>query len=102
MAKTPPSRSYRLFSGAACFDWAFALSARTNTVNGAAVTASPATTLRLVIKFETVRAMITSRVMGQTRSVAEHVGRGPLGTLLLLNQPRVRYVIPSSLRDCRS
>src|SRR6185295_16801939 len=61
MAKTPPSRSYRLFSGAACFDWAFALSARTNTVNGAAVTASPATMLRLVIKFETVRAMITSR-----------------------------------------
>ena len=33
---------YRLFSGAACFDWAFALSARPNIVTGAAVSASPA------------------------------------------------------------
>ena len=45
--ETPPSRSYRLFSGAAGFDWAFALSARANIVNGAAVSASPATTFRL-------------------------------------------------------
>src|SRR5262249_13862211 len=57
MANTPPSRSYRFFSGVAC---ACALTASANTVIGAVVNASPATTLRLVIKLETDCAAVTS------------------------------------------
>src|SRR5678815_5402731 len=48
IAKTPPSRSYRLFSGAVCADCPWASSAAANKVAGAAAAASPATTLRLV------------------------------------------------------
>src|SRR5215475_10927908 len=50
MAKTPPSRSYRLFSGVVCLACAYALSAK---AAGAAVSASPATTLRLVMEVKT-------------------------------------------------
>jgi len=44
MAKTPPSRSYRLFSGAVCLVCACALSAA-NTPTGPAASVRPATTL---------------------------------------------------------
>src|ERR1700688_5095199 len=60
MAKTPPSRSYKLFSGVVSLACAFTLSAPANTAIGAAVSASPATTLRLVIDVETTCAMVTS------------------------------------------
>ena len=53
MAKTPPSRSYRLFWGMVCVACAWALSAANTVIGGAAVNASPATTLRLVIEPET-------------------------------------------------
>src|SRR5215204_1052296 len=48
MAKTPPSRSYRLFSGLRCSAWAYA-SPTPAKATGAAVSASPATALRLVM-----------------------------------------------------
>src|SRR6476646_5474316 len=51
MAKTPPSRSYRLFSGVVCLACAYALSAAANAI-GEALSASPATMLRLVIEVE--------------------------------------------------
>jgi hypothetical protein len=60
MAKTPPSRSYKLFSGMVCVACAWALSAAANIVIGAVVTASPATTFRLVIELETDRVAVTS------------------------------------------
>src|SRR5262245_59560297 len=53
MAKTPPSRSYRLFSGMVCWACAYAFSAPAKTASGAAVSASPATAVRLVIEVET-------------------------------------------------
>jgi hypothetical protein len=67
---------------------------RANTIIGAAANASPATALRLVIKFETFCAMITSMVVGadevrtEQSSVAGAVllfGSGPLGILVLMN-----------------
>src|SRR5215212_521204 len=62
MAKMPPSRSYRLlspfFSAAGCLACAYALSAPA-IATGAALRASPATALRLVI-VETAFAMVTS------------------------------------------
>src|SRR6476660_6046381 len=51
MAKTPPSRSYRLFSGVVCFACAYAVSAHDKAI-GAALSASPATMLLLVIEAE--------------------------------------------------
>src|SRR5713226_7394044 len=56
MAKTPPSRSYRLFSGMVCLACAYTLSASAK-ATGTAVSASPATTLRLVIEVERARAI---------------------------------------------
>ena len=47
MAKTPPSRSYKLFSGAVCLSCACALSAAANTVTGGA--AAPALRPRFVL-----------------------------------------------------
>src|SRR6478672_4034104 len=58
MANTPPSRSYKLFSGAVCVLCARAISAVANTLTGAAATANPATTLRLVIEVEPHWAII--------------------------------------------
>src|SRR6185312_6118148 len=71
MAKTPPSRSYRLFSGTVCLSCACALSAAANTVAGAAASASPATTLRRVMEVETVCDMAASLVRTIERDEAE-------------------------------
>jgi hypothetical protein len=73
MAKTPPSRSYRLFSGVVCAACAYALSAPAQTAIGAtaAVSASPATTLRLVTEVETVCDMATSLARTTERNKAE-------------------------------
>jgi hypothetical protein len=68
-----------------------ALSARANTAAGAAVSASPATTLRLVIKFKIVRAIITSMTMAQSKHAVCGERRllsrkgPPGGTLLLMD-----------------
>src|SRR5262249_8674180 len=66
MAKTPPSRWYRLlscvvclvfFSAAACLAWAWTRSDPAKAI-GAAVSASPATALRLVIEVEPSFAIV--------------------------------------------
>src|SRR5579859_3376569 len=72
MAKAPPSRSYRLFSGMVCLACAYALFAPANTVIGAAVRASPATTLRLEIELEIAGAMVISLVMATGLIRLEH------------------------------
>src|SRR5271169_3046370 len=51
MANTPPSRSYRLFSDTVCLACAYALSAPAK-ATGAAVSANPATRIRLVMEVE--------------------------------------------------
>ena len=69
--KNSARRSYRLFSGTVCLSCARALFAAINTVMGAAVSASPATTLRLVIEVETVCDMATSLARIPDRVEAE-------------------------------
>ena len=83
MAKTPPSRSYKLFSGVACLACAYALSAPANTVTGAATSASPATTLRLVIEVETACAMVTSLARTTERDEAKEMIEHSMDFLLL-------------------
>src|SRR5262245_551882 len=61
-AKTPPSRSYRLFSGMVCWACAYAVSAPAKIASGVAVSASPAAALRLVIEVETDCAATQSRL----------------------------------------
>ena len=72
MAKTPPSRSYKLFSGMVGAACAYALSIPANTATWAAL--SPATTLRLVMDAESSRAMATSLVMGNAERPAGNAG----------------------------
>src|SRR5262249_61848420 len=61
MAKTPPNRSYRLFSGDVCLLCAYAFSVPVNAAPiGAALIASPATTDRLEIERETLCAVVIS------------------------------------------
>ena len=83
MAKTPPSRSYRLFSGTVCLSCACALSAAANTVTGAAASASPATTFRLVIEVETVCDMATSLARKQSATKPNEMIEHSLDFLLL-------------------
>jgi hypothetical protein len=80
MAKTPPSRSYRLFSGTVCLSCACALSAAAKTVTGAAASASPPTTLRLVIEVETICDMATSGARTTERDEAEWDDRTLIGS----------------------
>src|SRR5262245_60832864 len=54
-----------------CVACAWALSAAANTVTGAAVNASPATTLRLVIELETDCAAVTSLARTTERDKSE-------------------------------
>src|SRR5262245_10853004 len=56
MAKTPPRRSYRLFSDLVSLACAYARSAPVNAA-GTVVSASPATALRLVMEVKRGRAM---------------------------------------------
>src|ERR1700694_1873717 len=83
MAKTPPRRSYRLFSGMICLACACALSPPAK-ATGATASASPATTPRLVIEVET--ACVMGHLLGDVPkgiavpSVCELYWRGDLST----------------------
>src|SRR5665213_4296339 len=78
MAKTPPNRSYRVFSDVVCAACAIGLSG--NTATGTAITASPATTLRLVSKVKIDFSMISFLCFEGTtsqRASGKKVPEGP-------------------------
>src|SRR5687767_5549980 len=64
MAETPPSRSYRLFSGLVWVGCATAVFSAARTAAAVAVTASPATTPRLAIGVERSSVMVVSLARG--------------------------------------
>src|SRR4029078_10245592 len=79
MAKTPPNRSYRLFSGMVCLVCASTLSAAANTAIGAAVNANPATAVRRVIEVEIACAMVASVMIKITQEKLREPGGGQAG-----------------------
>src|SRR4051794_28149964 len=78
MAKTPPNRSYRFFSGMVCWACAYALSAPAK-ATGAAVSARPATTLRLVRDVEESFAIGHSLIDGRPFKIAHFVDQSRCG-----------------------
>src|SRR5262245_42318818 len=100
MANTPPSRSYKLFSGLVCVACAWALSAAANTVIGAVATASPATTLRLVIELETDCAAVTALARTTERGQADFDDR--MGTSFVTAIRLRENLMPRSVRGSRN